>query len=196
MGRLLLGGRGKLTSAACRQKVIELITEAIAAGAGLMRACDVTRICLRTFKRWRRDFKADGNGVDRRKGSTRKVAHRLCVEEGQRILLTRNEPKYADLLPGQIVPDLADQGIYIGSECSFYRVLHAHGQLHRRGRARLPQAARQVPKLKANGPNQVWSWDISYLPTSVKGIWLYLYLVVDIWSRKVAAWDVEYSESA
>jgi len=85
------------------------------------------------------------------------------------------------------VPDLADQGIYIGSERSFYRVLHAHGQLHRRGRARSPQAARPVPRLRADGPNQVWSWDISYLPTSVKGIWLYLYLVVDIWSRKVVA---------
>ena len=135
---------------------------------------------LTTLQRWRRQFAGDGNGVDRRKGSTRKVAHRLSVEEGQRILLTCNEPKYADLPPGQIVPDRADQGIYIGSERSFYRVLHAHGQLH----------------LRAGGPNQVWSWDISYLPTSVKGIWLYLYLVVDIWSRKVVAWDVEQSESA
>jgi transposase InsO family protein len=86
--------------------------------------------------------------------------------------------------------------LYIGSERSFYRVLHANSQLHRRGRTRLPQEARQVPRLKAKGPNQVWSWDISYLPTSVKGIWLYLYLVVDIWSRKVVAWDVEQSESA
>jgi len=53
-----------------------------------------------------------------------------------------------------------------------------------------------VPRLRATGSNQVWSWDISYLPTSVKGIWLYLYLVVDIWSRKVVVWDVEQSESA
>jgi transposase InsO family protein len=94
------------------------------------------------------------------------------------------------------VPDLADQGIYIGSERSFYRVLHAHGQLHRRGRARLPQEPRPVPRLRATGPNQVWSWDISYLPTSVKGIWLYLYLVIDVWSRKVVAWDVEECEDA
>ncbi len=115
------------------------------------------------------------------------MAHRLSVEEGQRILLTCNEPQYASLPPGQIVPDLADQGIYIGPERSFYRVLHANSQLHRRGRARLPQEARPVPRLKAKGPNQVWSWDISYLPTNVKGIWLYLYLVVDIWSRKVVA---------
>ena len=94
------------------------------------------------------------------------------------------------------MPDLAYQGIYIGSESSSYRVLHAHGQLHLRGRARLPQEPRPAPRLRATGPNQVWSWDISYLPTSVKGIWLYLYLVVEIWSRKVVAWDVEQSESA
>jgi transposase InsO family protein len=92
------------------------------------------------------------------------------------------------------VPVLADRGLFIGSERSFYRVLHAHGQAHRRGRARLPQEARPVPRLRADGPNQVWSWDISYLPTSVKGIWLYLYLVIDVWSRKVVAWDVESSE--
>ena len=88
------------------------------------------------------------------------------------------------------------QGPKTGSERSFYRVLHVHGQLNRRGRAQLLQEARPVPRLRADGPNQVWSWDISYLPTSVKGIWLYLYLVVDIWSRKVVAWDVEQSESA
>jgi len=151
---------------------------------------------LTTLQRWRRQFAGDKDGVDRRKGSSRHVSHRLSAEECQRILLTCNEPKYASLPPGQIVPDLADQGIYIGSERSFYRVLHANSQLHRRGRARLPQEARPVPRLRADGPNQVWSWDISYLPTSVKGIWLYLYLVVDIWSRKVVAWDVEQSESA
>lgn len=144
---------------------------------------------LTTLQRWRREFKAAGNGFDRRKGSSRHVAQRLSAEECKRILLTCNEPKYTSLPPGQIVPDLDDQGIYIGSERSFYRVLHAEGQLHLRGRARLPQEARPVPRLRATGPNQVWSWDISYIPTSVKGIWLYLYLVVDIWSRKVVAWD-------
>ena len=88
------------------------------------------------------------------------------------------------------MPDLADQGIFIGLESSFYRVLHDHDQVHRRGRARPPQEPRRVPRLRATGPNQVWSWDISDLPTTVRGIWLYLYLVIDIWSRKVVAWDV------
>jgi len=111
VGGLLLKGRGKLTSVACRQKLIELLAEANAAGAGLVRACDVTCICLRTLKRWRREFKAAVNGTDRRKGSSRKVAHRLSVEECQRIVLTCNEPKYASLPQDQIVPDLADQDI-------------------------------------------------------------------------------------
>jgi len=85
------------------------------------------------------------------------------------------------------VPALADQGLYIGSESSFYRVLHAHGQVHRRGRARPPQEPRAAPRLRAAEANQVLSWDITYLPTTVRGIWLYLYLVIDVWSRKVVA---------
>jgi putative transposase len=128
--------------------------------------------------------------VDRRKGSHRLVSHRLSEEERKRILLTCNEPEFAALPPGQIVPILADRGLFIGSERSFYRVLHAHGQVHRRGRARAPQEPRPVPRLRADGPNQVWSWDITYLPTTVRGVWLYLYLVIDVWSRKVVAWDV------
>jgi putative transposase len=119
------------------------------------------------------------------------VAHRLSEEERQRILLTCNEPEFAALPPGQIVPALADRGLSIGSERSFYRVLHAHGQAHRRGRARPPpQEPRPVPRLRATGPNQVRSLDIAYLPTTVRGIWLYLYLVIDVWSRKVVVWDV------
>ncbi len=196
MGGLLFGGRGRLTSATHRQKAIELIGEANTAGARLVNACSEIGICLRTLKRWRKAFGGDGDGKDRRKGSSRLVGHRLSEEERQRILLTCNQPQYASLPPGQIVPALADQGLFIGSESSFYRVLHQAGQGHRRGRARLPQEPRSVPRLKADGPNQVWSWDITYLPTTVRGVWLYLYLVVDVWSRKVVVWDVAEVESA
>jgi transposase-like protein len=144
----------------------------------------------------------DGGGHDRRKGSPRLVSHKLSEEERHRILLTCNQAEYASLPPGQIVPALADQGLYnscgedcvYGSESSFYRVLHAHGQVQRRGRARPPQEPRPVPRLRASGANQVWSWDITYLPTTVRGIWLYLYLVIDVWSHKVVAWDVDERE--
>ena len=196
MGGLLLGGRGRLTSAAHRQKAIELIVEAKASGATLSSACGEIGISLRTLKRWRKAFLGDGDGEDRRRGSPRHVAHRLSEEERQRILLTCNHPEYASLPPGQIVPALADQDLFIGSESSFYRVLHAHGQAHRRGRARAPQEPRPVPRLRADRPNAVWSWDITYLPTTVRGVWLYLYLVIDVWSRKVVAWDVAEREDA
>jgi putative transposase len=118
----------------------------------------------------------------------------LTEEERQRILLTCRQAKYASLPPGQIVPALVDQGLYIVLESSFYRVLHAHGQAHRCGRARPPQEPRAVPRLRAAGANQVWSWDITYLPSTVRGMWLYLYLVIDVWSRKVVAWDVDERE--
>ena len=112
---------------------------------------------LSTLQRWRRQFAGDGDGLDGRKGSLRLVSHRLTEEERQRILEIRNQKDFAALPAGQIVPILADQGLYVGSERSFYRVLHAHGQAHRRGRARPPQKPREVPQLEARGVNQVWS---------------------------------------
>ena len=173
----------------CR-KALEILDAAVAAGARAREVAALLGVWLTTLQRWRRQFAADGDGLDGRKGSHRLVSHRLTDEERQRILLTCNEPEFAALPPGQIVPALADRGLYIGSERSFYRVLQAHGQVHRRGRARPPQEIRPVSRLRAAGPNQVWSWDITDLPTTVRGVWLYLYLVVDVWSLKVVAWDV------
>jgi len=83
---------------------IELIAEANAAGARLANACAEIGLSLRTLKRWRKTFAGDGDGEDRRKGSDRLVGHRLSEEERQRILLTCNQPEYASLPPGQIVP--------------------------------------------------------------------------------------------
>jgi transposase len=150
---------------------LEILKAGLAAGARAQTLASLLGIGLSTLQRWRRQFAGDGDGVDRRKGSHRVISHRLTEEERKRILLTCNQPEFAALPPGQIVPILADQGLYIGSERSFYRVLHAHGQAHRRGRARPPQEPREVPRLKAEGPNEVWSWDITYLPTSVRGVW-------------------------
>ena len=185
-----------MTAPADRRNALEILDAAVADGARAREVAALLGVGLTTLQRWRRQFSGDGDGLDRRKGSHRLVSHRLSDEERQRILLTCNEPEFAALPPGQIVPGLADRGVYIGSERSFYRVLHAHGQAHRRGRARPPQAPRPVPRLEARGPNQVWSWDITYLPTSVRGAWLYLYLVIDVWSRKVVAWDVADREVA
>jgi putative transposase len=95
----------------------------------------------------------------------------------------------------QIVPALADEELNICSEISFYRVLHAHRQVHRHGRTRPPQESLALPRLRAAGANQGWSWDITYLPATVRGNWLYLYLVMEVWGRKVVAWDVHEREN-
>jgi putative transposase len=179
-----------------RRRALEILDAGMATGARSCELATLLGVGLSTLQRWRRQFAGDGDGLDRRKGSHRLVSHRLSDEERQRILLTCNQSEFAALPPGQIVPALADRGVYIGSERSFYRVLHAHGQAHHRGRARPPQEPRPVPRLQARGANQLWSWDITYLPTSVRGVWLYLYVVIDVWSRKVVAWDVAEREDS
>lgn len=94
--------------------------------------------------------------------------------------------------PNVIVPTLADKGIYIVSESTFYRVLRDANQLTRRSRE---SRYTRPDALKATGPNQVWSWDISYLASRVRGQHFYLYMIVDIYSRKIIAAEVFASES-
>lgn len=106
-----------------------------------------------------------------------------------------NSPEHQGLSPKQIVPKLADQGIYVASESTIYRLLREHEQVQG-PKAPRPRVVRAKPTQTADGPNQVWSWDITYLKSSVKGQFFYLYLVVDIWSRKLMGWEVLRREGA
>lgn len=136
---------------------IELIGAGHTARAGLVRACSEIGICMRTLKGWWKALIGDSDDLDRRKGSPSLVSHKVSEEKRQRILLTCNKAEYASLPPGQSLPALANQGLYVGSESSLYRVLPAYSQVHRRGRARQPQEPRAVPRLMAAEPNQLWS---------------------------------------
>jgi putative transposase len=98
--------------------------------------------------------------------------------------------EYADLPPSQIVPSLADKGIYIASESTFYRVLRNENMQKHRGRSKPPSKPKVPDTHIAKGPNQVWSWDITYLNTSVRGLYYKLYMIVDIFSRKIVGWEV------
>ena len=109
---------------------------------------------------------------------------------------TCNSPQFASLPPSRIVPKLADAGVYIASESSFYRVLRERGQNHRRGRAHRPGRSRPPASFQAKGPCEVWSRDITWLPGPVLGMFFYLYLIVDICSRKITGWEVHERESA
>jgi len=103
-------------------------------------------------------------------------------------------PSYASLPPSQIVPSLADQGIYLASESSFYRVLREAGQLKNRGKAN-PRTVEKPKPYVATGPNQVWTWDITYLPTAIKGSFYYLYMIMDIYSRKIVGWEIHENQT-
>jgi transposase InsO family protein len=94
------------------------------------------------------------------------------------------------------VPRLADQQRYIASESTFYRVLKAEKQLAHR-RSERPAQARSKPRsVCADAPNQLYSWDITYLPTTVRGQYFYLYLFLDVFSRKIVGWQVYAEESS
>jgi transposase InsO family protein len=120
----------------------------------------------------------------------------LSPEERAALLAVANEPRFAAVPPARIVPMLADEGVYLGSESSMARVLREHGQNAHRGRAKAPKAARPPTTHIATAPGQVWCWDMTYLPTQVMGRWFHLYLILDLYSRKIVGAEVHDSDSA
>ena len=91
---------------------------------------------------------------------------------------------------------MADEGIYIASESSFHRVLHAHGQMNRRGRAQPPRPSRPPTTHIATRPGEVWCWDLTFLPAQTQGRWFYFYLILDLYSRKIVGFEVHDTDSA
>lgn len=173
--------------------ILQWIGEAVAAGARQERACEVAELDVRTVQRWRQQG-PDG-GSDRRQGPHQRPRNALSEVERSKVLAATHRAEFRDASPKTIVPALADRGEYLGSESTFYRVLREAGEATPRGRAR-PATPRPVATHTATGPNQVWSWDITYLPTTVRGMFFYLYLVVDIWSRQIMGWAVHEAESS
>jgi transposase InsO family protein len=171
-----------------------LIKEACTAGARQSKSCNVVGISSRTLQRW---DKGDRVLADGRRAAAlrRQPGNKLSSLERQNILNVANSKEFAQLAPNQIVPMLADQGKYIASESTFYRVLREEGQVTHRGKAK-PATRKRPASLHADAPNQLWSWDITYLATNVKGIFFYLYLIMDIFSRKIVGWEVYETESA
>jgi putative transposase len=148
---------------------------------------------VRTLQRW-----VDGDTVKADARPTAKRAaplNKLSREEQEQILRVCNSAEYAQLPPSQIVPRLADQGTYLASESTFYRLLKACDQGHRRGRAQAPRNLPLPASHTATAANQVWSWDITYCPSPVRGLFYYLYLFEDIYSRKIVGWEVYEQES-
>lgn len=174
-----------------RQDAIQLIDEGRAQGARLQSACAELGIGTNTYRRWVR------GDQDRRPQAVRPVPrHALSPEERQQVLEICHRPEFASLPPGQIVPRLLDEeGRYVASESSYYRILREHGEQHHRGRARAPRPKGAPQRHRVTRPNACWSWDVTYLPTQVRGQFYYLYMIVDIYSRKIVDAEVFDQES-
>lgn len=163
-------------------------------GATQEKACRETGICSRTYRRWSDQGE---EGADRRPTAVRsKPANALTEAERAEIVRVANLPQNTSKAPAEIVVDLADEETYLASESSFYRVLDEHGQKVRRGRARAPKAKAAPVTHVAAAPRQVWVWDITWLPSTVAGIFFKLYIIMDLYSRKIIAWEVWEEENA
>lgn len=176
-----------------REMAVKLIAEALARGAALYKVCRELGITARTYQRW-----TEGGGIktDGRPNAVRpKPLNKLSEDERDEIVSVMTSEEYKSLPPSQVVPILADKERYIASESTFYRVLHQYKMQHKRGRAQ--QAVRKnATTHTATGPNQLWCWDITWLPGPAKGVYFYLYLILDIYSRKIVGWEIHDHESS
>jgi len=168
----------------------QLVKEATNSGARLESAVAAIGLSVRTFQRWN----LQNDGADLRRGPSSSPANKLAPLERQKIVAIANSPAFRDLSPKQIVPQLADQGVYVASESSFYRVLREEGEIKHREPSR-PATKHKTKEHVATGPCQVWSWDITYLKSPIVGQFFYLYLIMDVWSRKIVAATVFSKES-
>ena len=171
-----------------------LIEDAVGSGCRRAVACETLEISLRTYQRWTRTGESV-MGDGRKEAPRAEPANKLSEQEREQLLAVANRPEFASLPPSQIVPTLADEGEYLASESTFYRVLKAASQQHHRGRAKKP-TTRTVTSHCATEPNRLWSWDITWMPSAVKGQYFYWYMMLDVFSRKIVGHEVHVAESA
>jgi putative transposase len=177
-----------------RQRAVALIDEAVISGARRACACRELGLSGRTYRRWVGEdgaVKADARPEAQRPTPV----NALSEAEREHLVEVACRPEFASLPPSQIVPRLADAGSYLASESTFYRVLRARHLQHHRGRASAPRKS-VPPRHCARGANEIWLWDITWLPGPIAGLFFYLYLVLDLYSRKVVGWEVFAEENA
>lgn len=170
--------------------ILGLVDWAVSEGARQDRSCDVLGVDPRALQRWKRQ----GIGNDLRAGPKTSPKNKLSEAERKKVREVANSPEFRDLSPKQIVPALADRGTFIASESTFYRVLSEEGQ-NRHRNASKPPTHKKPKELRASAPNRVWTWDITYLRSPTRGVFFYLHAIMDIFSRKIVAWDVAETES-
>jgi len=173
-----------------RGQVLALVTDAVAQGARQHMACEMVGVAVRTLQRWQRPETAE----DGRRGPHTAPRNKLSPGERDQMVAIAARPECCNASPHQIVPRLADRGEYLASESSCYRVLKTEHLLAHRGRATPAHRAR--PRAyEVTAPRTLFSWDITYLLSQILGQYFYLYVFLDVFSRKIVGAEVHAEES-
>jgi putative transposase len=176
--------------------ILSMTEDAKEKGVSIARSCALWRIERRRVVRWRRKEK-DGESLENRKLGPRYPLHRLLPAERAAVLSMAKEEQYADLSHRILTATAWDLNLFFVSFSSVYRILRAANLISMRGAQRHHNGRSLPPVRKAlSGPNQRWCWDISYLLTYEKGIYLYLYLLLDEYSRKAISWLISWHQTA
>ena len=166
-----------------REQVRALVVEAVAQGARQHAACEMVGVAARPLQRWQRQETVE----DGSRGPRTAPRNTLSQRERDQLVAMAARPEFCNASPHQIVPRLADRGEYLASESSLYRGLKAEHLLAPRGRA--------TRAYEVTAPRTLFSGDIPYVPRSIRGQSSYLYLFVDVFSRKAVGAEVHAEES-
>lgn len=163
-------------------------TEDLARQVGVTSACRSLGVARSTLYHRRRHIEQEAKARP-------KPPRALSEEERQKVLDVLHSERFMDKSPAQVWATLVDEGVYLCSERSMYRILSENQEVReRRDQLRHPEYKR--PELLAQGPNEVWSWDITKLRGPVKWTYFYLYVILDIFSRYVVGWMVALRQTA
>jgi len=188
--------KGSWVSLEQKVDILSMTEQAKESGVSLTRSCAVWRLERRRVGRWRRKQK-HGESLDNGKPGPRYPLHRLLPAERAAVVSMAKEEQYADLSHRILAVTAWDLNLFFVSFSSVYRILRSTKMITMRG-IHKPHNGHSLPPVRKEitGPNQRWCWDISYLPTYERGIFLYLYLLLDEYSRKAISWLISWNQTA
>ena len=187
---------GTWLKAQTKLAILSVIKTSQSQGVSARQSCSLLMIEHRRVVRWQEQARQGQSLANLRPGSIAPLHRVLPAEIDQIVILARSE-KYVDLSHRLLAVTAWDRGLFQASFSTVYRVLKERNLMTARGPSRAHNGHSKPPIRKAlTGPNQRWCWDISYLMTGQKGEYLYLYLLLDEWSRKVIQWRVAWHQTA
>ena len=188
--------KGRWLSKEQKVDILAIIDDATEKSISVTRTCVFLRISRRRVVRWRWKEKNE-QSLENLKPGPREPVHRLLPVEREAVLQMAAKEEYADLSHRILTVTAWDIGVFFVSFSSVYRILRSANQMTMRG-IQKQHNGRSIPPVRKEltGPNQRWCWDISYLPTYEKGVFLYLYLLLDEYSRKAISWLICWHQTA